>query len=271
MIIPPADNPATSLRSRSDDESILPPPKSRKESMKITKTAPTARKEAITLSELLAPPSYSTHHESVLNSQVLEGLDYIADRNSMCHSIPTSNKSQVFLLKALDPKCMVLETRVGQLLATYDSRTARNKRFLRDADNNLAAVVFKTKDRDGHCKFKIVGGQALFPGQRSIRGMGMYKWADVWKSTGFGMKFTMRRVKTNSDHLYVSEHYSPSLFRRDTTRRRRGFDIKVDQETIVEVTNLGDVKGLAFGPEVDPCLMVCFIAIIDEMTKKRII
>ena len=188
----------------------------------------------------------------------------------MCQSIPTSNQSQSFLLKPLHPKNLVLETRAGQVIATYDSSTAKDKRFLRDADNNLVAVVFKTKDRDGHYKFKIVGGKALFPGQKSIREMGMYKWADVWKSTGLGMKFTMR-VKTKPHALYISEHYGlMSLLKRGTTRRR-GFDIKeVDQETIVEVTNLGDMYGLALGPEVDPCLMVCFIAIIDEMFKKRL-
>ena len=269
------DNPATSFRSTADDESSPPPPTSRKDSIKIPPSAPTTPEESIsTLSEelLLAPPSYPTHHaeESLINSQqVLKDLDYIAETNSMCQAIPTSNQSRSFLLKPLRRKDLVLETRVGQLIATYDSSTAKDKRFLRDADHNLVAVVFKTKDKDGHYKFKIVGEQALFPGQRSIRKIGMYRWADVWKSSGLGMKFTMR-VQTNPHHLYVSEHHCGlSFFKRGSTRRR-GFDIQVDQETIVEVTNLGDMQGLALGPAVDPCLMVCFIAIIDEMFKKRL-
>jgi hypothetical protein len=241
-----------------------------------------------TLSELMLlapepPPSYSTHHDkSLLNyTQVCwKDLEYIAENNSksMCqHSIPISNQSQSFLLKpALDAKFLVLETRTGQRIATYDSRSAKDKRFLRDTDDNLAAVVFKTKGGDGRYNFTIFGGRALFPGQRwSIPGGGeigrLYKWADVRKSTGLGMKFTMR-VKTNPEHRYVSEHYGPSLFKRSdtSTRRRRGFDIKLDQEAIVEVTKLGDAQGLALGPEVDPCLMLCYIAIIDEMFKKRL-
>jgi hypothetical protein len=263
------DNATISLRSRADEESVSPPI-SREESIKLPKSAPATRTESITLSELLASrPVYSTYHDSLLNSQVLKDLEYIPENNSMCHSIPISNQSQSFLLKPHHEKDLVLVTRAGtKLIATYDSSSAKDKRFLRDGDDNLAAVVLKSKDGDGHYKFKIFGGQALFPGQRSIGGMGLYKWADVKKSTGLGMQFTMR-AKSNPDHPYVSEHYGPSLFKRDTTRRR-GFDIKLDQETIVEVTNLGDVQGLALGPEVDPCLMVCFIAIIDEMFKKRI-
>jgi hypothetical protein len=274
-IIP--ENAATSRRSNIvDDECTMYTPSSRKESM----PAPTTRRESMTLSELmLAPPSsYSTHHhhdEFLLNSQVWKDLEYIAENNSMCHSIPiSSQQSQSFILKPSldDAKTLVLETRVGrQRIATYDSTSATNRRFLRDANDNLAAVVFKTKDGDGHYNF-IFGGQALFPGQRSIAGDGemgrLYKWADVRKGTGLGMKFTMR-VKTNPEHRYISEHYRPSLFKSHTTRRR-GFDIKLDQEAIVEVTKLGDAQGLALGPEVDPCLMVCCIAIIDEMFKKRL-
>ena len=214
--------------------------------------------------------------DSVLNASMISDLEEIAENYSMCHTIPISSEPQALLLgpnmhqkDSKSKKHLVLKTRDGELVAKFDTDFSSDQRFLRDANNNLAAIVMRHRDSgDGTFRYRIFGGEALYKGQRRISETGLYKWGDVKASKNIGLRFTMQ-VKARPPELtkYVTEHFGPSLF---NLAKPRGFAIKKDDDAVAKVTRLGDKQGLALAPDVDPCLIVCFVAIIDEMIGKRL-
>jgi hypothetical protein len=90
---------------------------------------------------------------------------------------------------------------------------------------------------------------------------------------------------------FVSEHFGPSLFKWDTPKgiliRRESSSStsgsssssvhvpgQVDQsgadsEQSAQMVYTRDARGLVVGPKVDPCLMFCFVTIMEEMIEKR--
>ena len=220
--------------------------------------------------------------------------------SSLCSTLPpTKKESQNFVIKSggsSDGHCFTaVETPEGETLLTLDtngtagslsssfnsidrrsSKSSKDRRYIRDCQGELAAVIIHSVDDQRTHRYKICSGTPLFPGQRRSPGMNLYTWADVKNSTsGRGLQYSMK-LRSQEGEKFVSEHFGPSLFKWDTPR---GFTIRKEstansddqqQQPSARVAYMGTARGLVVAPKVDPCLMYCFVTIIDEMIEKRL-
>ena len=216
---------------------------------------------------------------------------------SLCSILPkTKSESQNFVIKGNSDSQCTAETPEGETLLTLDSngtagslsssftsgvsksKSNKDRRYVRDCQGELAAVIIHSMDDQSTHRYKICSGNPAYPGQRRSPGINLYTWADVKNSTsGRGLQYSMK-LRSPGGEKYVSEHFGPSLFKWDTPR---GFTIRKDppannedqqakeQKPSARVAYMGGARGLVVAPRADPCLMYCFVTIIDEMVEKR--
>ena len=246
--------------------------------------------------------------------------------HSLCSTLPpTKKESQNFVIKSCggsssEGHCYYtsVETPQGETLLTLDTNgtagslsssfnsidsrrsssksSSKDRRYIRDSQGELAAVIIHSVDDQRTHRYKICGGTPLYIGQRRSPGIHLYTWADVKNSTSGrgGLQYSMKLRCSQQDGgetnniKFVSEHFGPSLFKWDTPR---GFTIRKELPTAAaaaasasddqqqqqqqhhpsaRVAYMGNARGLVVAPNVDPCLMYCFVTIIDEMIEKRL-
>ena len=148
------------------------------------------------------------------------------------------------------------------------SMSLRDKMFIRDQDGNVLAVIMKM-----HLKwettFKIYGFEPYVDGQdpsenQTYDDKPLYEWAKVKDNF-----FSVRKTMTTIDGIeYVMDGVGRLFDYRQMRLTRDGKVCAHMQEMNLGIFT-GNTWGIRIGPGIDPCLIVGFMAINDEINEDQ--
>lgn len=140
----------------------------------------------------------------------------------------------------------------------------RSKMMLRDAWGNDVGVMMKIFSR-WEKTFKVYGFKPLYPGQapsnQTHEGRTLFTWAEVTDKA-----FSLRYVMTSGRDTYVADAVGPVLGLSQFKLSRNG---KACAMIRCDSMWLDGYWDLQIGPGVDPCLILAFSAIVDEIVEER--
>mmetsp|Transcript_18465 Transcript_18465/g.45765 ORF Transcript_18465/g.45765 Transcript_18465/m.45765 type:complete len:616 (-) Transcript_18465:73-1920(-) len=198
-----------------------------------------------------------------------DSIDY-----SMSSSFPLTKETERIILKRLPNKRDIhIEKSDGEKLGMIDfSMVNQGKRVIKDACGRTCAVIFLNNDQlGGKALFKICGNKPATRRQRLSNETGYYTWAEVKNTGSFGGKFVMNRFSPETSSCSIEQHWTKpfgSIFSRGKSKGYVFFDPK--KKECVKMVSLKQGKGVIVGPNRDLCLMLGYVACVDEMLEHRL-
>jgi hypothetical protein len=195
---------------------------------------------------------------------------------SMSHLLPMSKRTEKVIFKRVPNNKgeISIENSDGEKIAYLDCSMANEgKRFLKDKHGRFCAAIIRQsdKEKEGTNVFKICGNRPASRTQRLSNETGYYTWAEVRNSGSFGGKFCMKRYSEETLTCSADQHVTKPFGLLFNTRKSRGyvFTDSKKKECVKMVILNHEGKGIMVAPDRDLCLMISFVAVVDEMIENR--
>jgi hypothetical protein len=222
------------------------------------------------LDKILIRDVGSTTTATTFQTADTEAVDY-----SISLLLPMTKKTEKVIFKRVpnNKREISIENSEGEKIAYLDySMAHQGKRFLKDKHGRFCAVIIHQSDKmEGNNVFKICGNRPASRTQRLSNETGYYTWAEVRNSGSFGGKFCMKRYSEETLTCSADQHVTKPFGLLFNTRKSRGYvftDSKKKECVKMVILNRGG-KGIMVAPDRDLCLMISFVAVVDEMMENR--
>jgi hypothetical protein len=224
------------------------------------------------LDKILIRDVDSSSTETTFQTADMEAIDY-----SMSHILPMTKRTERLIFKRVphNKREISIENSEGEKIAYLDNTMANEgKRFLKDKLGRFCAVIIHQNDKiDGTNVFKICGNRPASRKQRLSNETGYYTWAEVRNTGSLGGKFCMKKYSEETLTCSADQHVTKSFGLLFNTRKSRGYvftDSKKKECVKMVILNCGG-KGIMVAPDKDLCLMISYVAVVDEMIENRMI
>lgn len=140
----------------------------------------------------------------------------------------------------------------------------RKKTILRDTEGRDVGVMMKMFCRREKT-FKVYGFKPLYPAQapsnQSHEGRRLFTWAEVTDKA-----YSLRYVMSSGRDTYVADREGPAFGLKQYKLSRNGKVCATVQRDSHWMSCYWDIE---IGPGVDPCLILAFAAVVDEINEER--